>query len=353
MNAGLFFMQKFNIHTVQKGDSLKSISLLYGLDPEALKLFHNNHSNVKDMILIELTGQKELFLPRTVVTDKSRLVKFGRVNSLVFQPENSFTKYGTTITIENGEYKNELKYETSVRWLKKEGKFHFFEIDRISNLYLNEEEVNEIADLLAYKTSKVLYPLQISVDEQGKFNDVENLSVFRERWPAVKEEVYKEFDGETVGSYCEKIEKVIYEPDAISLYLKNDYFIRTLFFGMYRSFGPDYQVEIDESFPVVNNPIEPKYEIKLEINPLKGESGLVNIEGEGRLNDERSVYDFMNKAPFSMIIEDNPEMNHEGSFRIVSYLNGDTLLLKSMYLECSIELEKKKKISVAVAGLTD
>ncbi|MGG5208460.1 LysM peptidoglycan-binding domain-containing protein [Chryseobacterium sp. MIQD13] len=344
-------MQKFNIHTIQKGESLKSISSLYNLDTEALKLFHNNHGSVKDMILIELTGQKELFLPRTVVTDKSRLVKFGRANSLIFQPENSFSKYGTTITIENGEYKNELKYETSVRWLKKEGGLHFFEIDRTSNLYLNEEEVNEIADLLAYKTSKVLYPLQISVDEQGKFNDVENLSVFKERWSAVKEEVYKEFDGETVDTYCEKIEKVIFEPDAMVLYLKNDYFIRTLFFGIYQRFGPDYQIEMDESFPVVNNPVEPKYEIKLEIDPLKGESDLVNIEGEGRLNDERSAYDFINKAPFSMIIEDNPVMNHKGNFRIVAYLHGETLLLKSMYLECSIDLEKKKKISIVVAEL--
>jgi len=346
-------MQKFNIHTVQKGESLRSISQLYNLDADALKLFHNNNCNVKDMILIELTGQKEIFLPRTAVTDKNSLVKFGRENSLIFQPENSFRRYGVTVNIENGDHKNELKYETSVRWLKKENNLHFFEIDRTSNLYLNEEEVNEIADLLAYKTSKVLYPLQISVDEQGKFNTVENLSVFKERWPAVKEELYKEFEGETVDNYCKKIEKVIHEPDAVSLYLKDDYFIRTLFFGMYQSFGQNYEVEIEDRFPVVNNPIEPKYKIKLKTDPLRGETGLVNIEGKGRLNDERSVYDFMNKAPFSMIIEDNPVMNDEGKFRIVAYLNGENLLLKSMYLECSIKLEKKKKISVGVADLTD
>lgn len=346
-------MQKFNTHTVQKGESLKSISQLYSLDAGALKLFHNNHCDVKDMILIELTGQKELFLPRTVVTDKNRLVKFGRGNSLIFQPENSFSRYGTTIAIENDDYKNELKYETSVRWLKKENQLHFFEIDRTSNLYLNEEEVNEIADLLAYKTSKVLYPLQISVDEKGKFNGIENISIFKERWPAVREEVYKEFDGETVDTYCGKIEKVINEPDAINLYLKNDYFIRTLFFGAYQSFGQDYETEITASFPVVDNPVEPQYKIRLEVDPLKGESGLVNIEGEGRLNDERSIYDFINKSPFSMIIEDSPVMNHEGSFRAVYYLNGQSLLIKSMYLECDIQLEKKKKISVVIAALTE
>lgn len=119
-------MQKFNIHTVQKEETLKSISSLYNLDTDALKLFHNNHCNVKDMILIDLTGQKELFLPRTVVVDKNRLVPFGRGNSLVFQPQNSLNRYGVTITIESNNHKNELKYETSVRWLKTENKLHFF-----------------------------------------------------------------------------------------------------------------------------------------------------------------------------------------------------------------------------------
>lgn len=347
------FMQKFNIHTVQKGESLKSIASLYHLDTDALKLFHNNQCDVKDMILIDLTGQKELFIPRTSVTDKNKLVRFGRGNSLVFQPQNSFSRYAVSVNIENNDHKNELKYEMSVRWLKTENQLHFFEIDRTSGLYLNEEEVNEIADLLAFKTSKVLYPLHISADEQGKFNAVENLSVFKERWPGVKQEVYQEFEGETVDRYCEKIEKVINEPEAMSLYLKNDYFIRTLFFGIYHQFGPHYETSIAESFPIVNNSVEPKYEVKLEIDPLKDEYDLVNIKGEGILNDERTVYDFMNGAPFSLIIEEHPVMNHEGNFKLAYYLNGETLLPESLYLECSIDLEKEKKIAVVIAALTE
>jgi hypothetical protein len=54
-----------------------------------------------------------------------------------------------------------------------------------------------------------------------------------------------------------------------------------------------------------------------------------------------------------MIIEDSPVMNHEGNFRMVYYLNGQSLLIKSMYLECDIQLEKKKKISVVIAALTE
>ncbi|AZA77534.1 hypothetical protein EG347_08415 [Chryseobacterium sp. G0186] len=346
-------MQKFNTHTIQKNETLKSIAVLYGLDADVLKLFHNNHCSVKDMILIELTGQTELFIPRTAVDDQHKLVKFGRGNSIVFRPENSFSKYGVVINLETGDHKNELKYETSVRWLKKESNLHFFEIDRTSNLYLNEEEINEIADTLAYKTSKVLYPLQVSVDENGKFYAVENLSVFKERWSTIKAEVDKEFEGEVVEQYCKKIEDIIEEPDAISLYLKNDYFIRTLFFGIYQSFGQQYQIEGEESFPVINNAMEPEYKILLEVDPLKDEYDLVNITGEGKLNDERTISDFIGGMPFSLIIEDHPKMNDAGNFRMQYYLNGETLLPETLYLECSIMLKEEKKISVVVTAISE
>ncbi len=344
-------MQKFNIHTVRESETLKSIAALYGIDKDALKLFHNNLCSVKDMILIELTGQKELFIPRNVVEDQNKLVKFGHGNRLVFNPGKMFSKYGVIISIEKGDHKNELKYEASVRWLKSENNLHFFEIDRTSKLYLNEEEVGEIADVLAYRTSQVLYPLQVSVDEHGKFNAVEDISVFKKRWPAVKEEVYKEFDGETVDRYCRKIEKVIEEPETISFYLKSDYFIRTLFWGIYQSFGQNFQIKGTESFPIVDNPVEPKYEVKLEIDPLKDEHDLIRIEGTGNLNDERSPYDFISGAPFSMIIDDHPVINREGAFRMRYYLNGQTVFPESMYLECSMMLEEEKKISVVIATL--
>lgn len=346
-------MQKYNIHTVQKDETLKSIASLYGLDKDALKLFHNNHCAVKDMILINLNGQKELFIPRTAVADKNLLVKFGKGNSLILRPEASVRRYSVVITIEKGEDKSELKYETSVRWLKTEKGNHFFEIDRTSNLYLNEEEVNEIADLLAYRTSKVLYPLQISTDEHGKFEAVENAEAFLKRWPTVKEELYKEFDGETVDEYCGKIEKVISRPEAIDLYLKNDYFIRTLFFGIYQSYGPEYRTEMITTFPVVDNAIEPGYKITLETDPLKGETGLVTVEGSGKLYEERDIDDFIRRSPFSLIINDAPVMNEEGTFRLINYMKEETSLPKSLYLECSIMLQEEKKISVSVSGIDE
>lgn len=344
-------MQKFNKHIIQNGETLDSIAAIYELPVDDLKFFHNNHCEVKDQILILIRHQKELFVPRTAVEDRNKLVKFSHGNQIDFRPQNSSLSYGVIIKIENGEKQNELKYNISVRWLKFENKLHYFEIDRISNLFINDEEVNEMADLLAYKTSKVLFPLTVSVDERGKLNNIENIFEYKKRWSIVKDEVYKEYEGDVVDRYCQKIEDTLQEPDALFIYLKNDYFLRTLFFGIYQKFNQDYQTEIMETFPIINNAIEPNYKIKVEIDPVKDEYDLINISASGKLFDERSEYDFINGAPFSLIIDDNPMMNEDGNFILQYFLNGETQLSESLYLECDINLESRKKISVVVAVL--
>lgn len=346
-------MENFNKHTIQKDETLQSIAALYDFSEEDLQMFHNNNCTAQDIIFINLKQQKELFIPRTAVLDKRKLVRFERGNRLSFQPANSSYNYGVMITIENGEKKNEIKYEASVKWLKTENDLHYFEIDRTSKLFINEEEIDDIADLLAFKTSKVLYPLQISVDQTAKFNAVENLSIFKNRWENIKEEVYKEFEGEIVEDYLFKIEEKIYEPEIISLLIKNDYFIRTLFFGVYQKFSKEFNINGLESFPILDNAIEPLYKINLEIDPLKDGYDLVNISGTGKLYEERSVHDFINGAPFSFVIEENPVINEDGNFRLQFFMNGKTNLPESLYLECDIMLEERKKISVVISNLEE
>ena len=71
------------------------------------------------------------------------------------------------------------------------------------------------------------------------------------------------------------------------------------------------------TFPVVDNAIEPSYKLTLETDPVKGETGLITIEGSGKLYEERNIDDFIRRSPFSLIIEDDPVMNEEGHFRLI------------------------------------
>ena len=105
------------------------------------------------------------------------------------------------------------------------------------------------------------------------------------------------------------------------------------------------------TFPVVDNAIEPRYKFTLQTDPLKGETGLITVEGSGKLYEERDIDYFIRIYTFSLIIEDEPVMNEEGTFRLISYMKGETSLPESLYLECSIMLQEEKKISVSVSGI--
>ena len=342
-----------NKHIIKLGEKLADIERIYGLSKNDIVLFHNNNTEQNNHILFDITNQKELIIPRKAVEDKTKLVKFSGENAFVFLPQNSNYQYGVSVRIENGDRQNELKYEVSVKWLKFENKLHYFEVDRTSKIFINEEEVNEIADLLAYKTSKVLYPLQISIDENGKFYAVENTEVFKDRLNGVKDDVYNEFEGEIVDEYLLKIEEVINNPEILTLLLRNDFFLRTLFFGVYRKFGKNYETIFQDGFPIVENAVEPNYEIKLEIDPVLDDYDLVYIEGNGLLRDERTRSDFLSQSPFSFIIEDNAKYNDEGRIRLSYYMNSKTGLSEAIYLECSLQLEHEKKISVSIVNLKE
>ena len=76
--------------------------------------------------------------------------------------------------------------------------------------------------------------------------------------------------------------------DALFVYFKNDFFLRTLFFGIYLKFNQNNQTEISAEFPLIKNAKEPEYRLKVEIDPVKDEYDLVNISAEGILNEKRN-----------------------------------------------------------------
>ena len=91
----------------------------------------------------------------------------------------------------------------------------------------------------------------------------------------------------------------------------------------------------------------------VEIDPVKDEYDLVNISAEGILNEKRTVSDLINEAPFPMLTDEQMKINQQGKCRLQYYLNGETMLAESLYLECDINLEKWKKISVVITVLND
>ena len=348
-------------HTIKKTDTLQSVAKQYSITVEELRRYHNTYCKLPDLLGHEITHQKELFIPiskkeeeQTKEIEKKK-VSFAPKNTLGYFPINSHYKYGVMITLENGEEKNEIKYEASVKWVQKYEESHVFEIDRISKIFVNEEEVNDIADSLAYETSKVLYPMHILVDEETNWVEAAKYNHYPERWKTIEKEIRKEFEGEMVEDYLQKIEKILETPEQITRYISGDFFIRTLFLGYSTNFGKDYTKEKHIGFPVIENPIEPIYKINFKIEPYLDEYNLINVEMEGVLDDERSQGDFINGSPFPFeeYAETERKKNNFGNFEAQLFLNPNSCVPEAIHLECSIDLEETKKVSVVIANLSE
>lgn len=354
-------MSNHHYHTIQKGDTIQTIAKKYNITAEELRRYHNTYCDLPNLLGTEITHQKELIVPKpkqegnseeTKKVNERKKVSFAPNNKLVYSPVSTDYKYGVMITLENGEEKNEIKYETSVKWVQKYGDFHIFEIDRTSKIYINEEEANDIADLLAYETSKVLFPMHLMVDEDGNWEEVAKYNKYPERWKTVKKHLQKEFEGEMVEDYFQKIEKILETPEQINFYMLSDFFLRTLFLGFCFNYGKDFTTEKHITFPIIENGIEPRYKIQAKTDPYLDEYNLITIEMEGVLDDERSQADFINGNPFAFE-EEEIKGKTFGDISVQALLNPNSCIPEVVHLECGIDLEETKKVSVIIANLSE
>ncbi|WP_025141865.1 hypothetical protein [Pedobacter jeongneungensis] len=184
----------------------------------------------------------------------NKTIYYSGLNALRLDwPAEVCLKYGVLIVFNEGEENsNEVKYEVRVTRLKpgKDGQA-LFQIERVSDVFVNEILPDLIADRLAYAAGKVFYPLVITVDQNGGFQDIYNHAEILKRWPSVKKKIQDNFEGDLVESYIERMEKQLVNADSINLaFLNNDWFIHTFFKPVYKEYGQNHVTQSIYKFPI-------------------------------------------------------------------------------------------------------
>lgn len=182
-------------------------------------------------------------------------IYYSNLNALRLEwPAELSVKYGVLITFNEGEEdSNEVKYEVRVTRLKpgKEGQ-PLFQIERITDVFINETLPDLVADRLAYAAGKVFYPLVIAVDQNGGFQGIYNHQEILKRWQSVKKKVLDNFEGGLVEGYIERMEKQLANADSINLaFFNNDWFLQTFFKPVYKEYGQNHVTESIYKFPIV------------------------------------------------------------------------------------------------------
>lgn len=355
---------KHKIYKIQDGDTPQSVADKLEIELYDLRSYHNfNCIEDRDVINAYLPNHLKFILLKPLkfkangeIEDKPlEYIRFSTKDyQLPFDPSGE-NNYLAVYTVENGDIKQSIKEELSVKWLATDiNKYSFFEIDRISKVYIDQKEADCIADEIAEKTGRIFYPLQIVVNEKGKWIDIHNYDIIQERWYKTKPKILEEYEGEEIEECLSRFEIKLEDKDAFLESFSFNWFLRAFFNGINIEYKDQLVVEKNIFFPISNTFGDTRFLVKQEISPTLDNYNLVNITQKGILSDPRTKQDFENETdfPYDTLLEENPE-KAQGQYNSYYFLNPRTYLVDSLFLECSIKLDIPIKTTITISNLED
>ena len=243
-----------------------------------------------------------------------------------------------------------LKYEISFTYKKTVADDRrLFEIDRVSQVYINDTLPESVSDQLALQTGAVFYPLQVLVNFKGEFIAVANPEDLRERWKSTKESILDYFVGEDVIHYLEVTESVIADQHQLNEVISKDLVIRTFFAGIYRSYQNDQGMLTALSFPLIGQAAPWLFSVKQIVSPVYNHDGQIEIRHEGVSIDDRCIGDMIREDDYAtMRFEDETIPKVEAGYKARYALNATTKSIEALEVSWQMKLQQEEAVSISM-----
>ncbi|MEO8254825.1 MAG: LysM domain-containing protein [Flavobacterium sp.] len=330
-------------YKIRKGDTLQSVATELGVDAHELRRYHNIHCAIPDLIEADFKSYLELLIlspKKSEVTSEAeekrpQKVNLGNNYKLPFSPERTDKSYKVKYASTIGDKSDVIELKINVKWIAVDAnKYHLFEINRASDIYINDRLPDNMMSGLAAKTAEVLYPLEIVVDKFGKWIDIYNYTEIDSRWGKIKSEILDYYEGEVVEGYIEHTEYVLENSDRLLESLRSDYFLRTFFNGIHVEYTADYGFQNDLLFPLEEE-TESVFRVQHKMTSILDDEGFIKIEQKGNYVD----------SGFGFLYGYTPlKVNYSAFY----FLNSDTYTIEKMNLECNIANDKPIKTIITI-----
>jgi len=351
-------------YKVKENDTIKGVAETYGLEIQELIAYHNKRAPSHDQIRKRIPD----FLREIILPTEGYILKDGKevwanpnieepnnlnkpfTGKLLHQPFSKDLCYGVLKTIKSTNKEQTIKYETSVRFYPKDQDGSYYvSIDITSKTYINDKEANLIADEMALSCTEVLYPLVLKIDKNVQLIEIQNHGQILNRWEKQKKTKLKYFEGEIAKNYFQRFEETLIDESLCLHYLKNDWFLYLYFNKIYRTYFPDSKQK-DEiiTFPIIPNTASVEFKVNTSAKIFNKNSRL-RIDTKGICNDKRSKQELEQKQFFSTLFLDKPST--KGKFRTIYFLKPNNHKIESAFLECSLELNKSKYVSISISEI--
>ncbi len=363
-------MSHFQSYFVEKNETLFSISCrLHINDPQELKQFHNSHCELNKIIKDEVVENQILLIPysnhelRKIENYKGDYQNFFRnqknsidfANQLfVYNPSKTSINYVVKTQVID-RFQEEDQYfecEFSIRKISESKGKSIIEIIQ-KNVVVNNKELETKIEILAKKCSDCLYPLQISVNQNGEFESINNFEDLKKKWEGTKLDLQEDFKDFVFAAYIKKMDYQMRNEETVTKSLKNNIFMQLLFFPLYNI---KYTNELNQyqqvAIGLVNGSPGIEFEIENTIKKELANVGEIKILQNGKSIDKRTLEDVLSKAE---VIEASTNMkkpiqvSYFGAFdlekntKLISKYRGEFILFFADNKEITkINIERKQ-----------
>ncbi|GEN67621.1 hypothetical protein [Chryseobacterium rhizosphaerae] len=205
--------------------NLKKLSGEYELTPEELVGFHNQYCSLQELLTLSLPKYVEyIYIP----SDKFEIRDRKLLKSAV---------------LEIPSISSEKVYGVIIRFLPKDLQIHYkIKVKRTASqieltkekTYVNNQGIDKMIEQLFEKAEQILYPLQISIKNNGGLDNIINHEEIAKRWKTESLKLKDYYQSETTDQLLEQMETVYTD-----INLKKDWFDMSIFYKLF--FLPVYQ----------------------------------------------------------------------------------------------------------------
>jgi hypothetical protein len=341
-------MKGYNIYKIKESDTLQNIAKALNESPDDVARFHNIFASQDFLISSDFPENlKELFI-KPDVSEKSLdnipKVKFVYDNKLELKKLKTEIDYNVVINILTNERIFNINYKVKLKFISKIGENFIFELDKIKEKDPDFDIIQEVDFLV----EKVIYPLQILVNEEGYLLEILNYKSILKRWKPLKKNILELFEGEIVEETLQQYENKILNEEIFKLLLKKDIFLNVFFNGIYSNYNNKFSIESTINFPVFPKINNLNFKVISKIDAFLTHENLISIDKNGSLEDNRTIQDLehnLNKPQFAISSTNNFA---KGNYAAKYLLNSNTNFIKKVIFSCEILLLDKHKIEVYI-----
>lgn len=244
-------MTNFRKYKVQRGETIEAIAANMGIPVVDLRTYHNRYCELSDLVEfgLPIRWAEYILLPplnSEIDTQSSenknpKKVSLGHEDSLrLIAANGTKQQYGTIIYYkENNQVINKVHFTSQIEFIKKNNDFSIVEY-QINQVYVNNKEPEMVIEQLADETSKALYPIVMSLNNNGEIHEILNIEAIQKRWKMLKPSILEYYKGGDVTTkLLSSFERSIQSASLLKRNLAEHPFYAIYFAPIYQNYSPD------------------------------------------------------------------------------------------------------------------